>query len=351
LAIRADDVDLGRDRALVERFQAGDSDAFGELYGRYHQRLERFCLKRVGDPHDAEEVAQEAFTRALRAMSRLEGERRFYPWVSVIAARLCMDHHRRRARTEPSSTVDLGVIEGGQEDVADAADADLVVRAFERLGPRHREVLQLREMDGWSYQHIADHYQVSLGTVEALLFRARRALRREFETLNGGRLATLPVLGWLGSRLHQLRSRIQAALPNLTPLVANTLGAVFVVSSLVGLSGLGGSSSQRLTTGPVGPAGPLAGPFAGTGAPRVVFHPAGAAPAQPAATATQPAARAGRLGPLRVESAAAAQAEIAKQPIHIITPPVAVGVDPSAAVHLVVTSVRQVGHQVGVPGS
>ena len=349
LAIRADDVDLGRDRALVERFQAGDSAAFGELYGRYHQRLERFCLKRVGDPHDAEEVAQEAFTRALRAMPGLNGERRFYPWVSVIAARLCVDHHRRRSRTEPAPVVDLGVIEGGQEAITEVADTDLVVTAFERLGPRHREVLTLREMNGWSYQHIADHYQVSLGTVEALLFRARRALRREFEALSGGRMATLPVLGWLTSRLHQLRVRIQAALPNLTPLVANTLGAVIVVSTLVALSD-GGSSTQHLTTGPTGPAVPAAGPVAGPTARGLVPHATPASAPDPASPAT-PAAPARRFGPLRVESAAAAQAEIAQQPIHIITPPVAVGVDPSAAVHLVVTSVQRVGRQVGVPGS
>jgi RNA polymerase sigma factor (sigma-70 family) len=350
LAIRADDVDLGRDRALVERFQAGDSAAFGELYGRYQQRLQRFCLKRVGDPHDAEEVVQEAFTRALRAMPDLNGERRFYPWVSVIAARLCVDHHRRRARTEPAAVVDLGVIEGGQDAVTDVADTDLAARAFERLGPRHREVLQLREVDGWSYQHIADHYDVSLGTVEALLFRARRALRREFEALQGGRLAALPIVGWVAIRLHHVRSRLEAALPDLSPLVANTLGAVFVVSTLVALSG-GGAQVQPVNTAPAAPAVQTV-----AGAPAAATP--GSLPATELAGGDTPAvaaagngqAPAHTLGPLRVTSASAAQSAIDRQYLHVTTPVGSVGVDPNSAMYTIFKPVHQVEHQLGVNG-
>src|SRR5204862_4279643 len=99
MALRADDVDLNRDSLLVERFQSGDTEAFDDLYRRYYARLVRFCLRRVGDPHEAEEVAQEAFVRAYRALPRLTGERRFYPWMTVIAGRLCVDSHRRRSRT------------------------------------------------------------------------------------------------------------------------------------------------------------------------------------------------------------------------------------------------------------
>src|SRR5947199_87300 len=210
MALRVDDVDLTRDRALVERYQAGDSGAFDELYKRYYQRLERFCRKRVGDSHEAEEVAQEAFVRALSAMPRLEGERRFYPWVSVIAARLCVDTHRRRARTSPSDEIDLGTIDGGQDKVLDAVDIDLLRTAMENLGPRHREVLDLREQQGWSYQRIAEHYDVSLGTVEALLFRARKGLTREFLKAAGGErpgfLAGLPGVGCLGRRVAAHRA-------------------------------------------------------------------------------------------------------------------------------------------------
>src|SRR5690606_14212287 len=78
--MRAGDVDLVRDRALVEAWQAGDGTAFDDLYRRYFDRLRAFCRKRVGDPVEADDIAQEAFLRALQALPRLTGERRFYPW-------------------------------------------------------------------------------------------------------------------------------------------------------------------------------------------------------------------------------------------------------------------------------
>ncbi len=127
-------MDLERDRSLVRRFQAGDDDAFEELYRRYHDRLERFCRKRVADQHIAEEVAQEAFTRALTALPDLGGELRFYPWVSVIAARLCVDAHRRQWRYEAGRSPDPGSVPGGQEDIIDAVDSTLVMVALGRAG-------------------------------------------------------------------------------------------------------------------------------------------------------------------------------------------------------------------------
>jgi len=245
MALRADDVDLGRDRDLVLCAQSGDDDAFEDLYRRYFARLYRFCLRRVGDPHEAEELTQEAFTRAYRALPRLDGERRFYPWLSVIASRLCVDAFRRRSRSEPTPVVDLGVLEGGQEEVEDAGDIALLGRAMERLTPRHRHVLQLREQQGWSYQHIAEHYDVSLGTVEALLHRARRALRREFDLLadNGRRAAGLPVLGWLARRMDRLRHRMAGWEQAVTPLVGNAVAAGVVVMG----SALGGAAASPVT--------------------------------------------------------------------------------------------------------
>jgi RNA polymerase sigma-70 factor (ECF subfamily) len=221
MALRVDDVDLVRDRALVERFQEGDPAAFETLYKRYFDRLTRFCQKRVGDRHEAEEIAQEAFTRALRALPTFEGERRFYPWMTVIAGRLCVDTHRRRGRSEPTAAPDLGVIEGGQEQIVDAVDIAILAQALGRLAPRHREVLDLREQQSWSYQQIADHYEVTLGTVEALLFRARKALRREYLAVVGDERswAALPVVGLLLRRLGSWRARFQAwlgALPGVS---------------------------------------------------------------------------------------------------------------------------------------
>jgi RNA polymerase sigma-70 factor (ECF subfamily) len=212
LALRADDVDLSRDCRLVERFQSGDAAAFDDLYRRYYARLVRFCLRRVGDPHEAEEIAQEAFVRAYRALPRLAGERRFYPWVTVIASRLCVDSHRRQARTEVADVIDLGSVEANLDDIFAAVDRQYLADAMARLAPRHREVLHLREGEGWNAARIADHYAVSVGTVEALLHRARRSLRREFLALteNGGLLAGVPLIGALGRRFAAARHRVSA---------------------------------------------------------------------------------------------------------------------------------------------
>ncbi|MBV8159475.1 MAG: RNA polymerase subunit sigma-24, partial [Acidimicrobiia bacterium] len=68
MALRADDVDIDRDAALVERFQEGDEAAFADLYQRYFGRPRRYCQRRLGDPHDAEEAAQEALIKAYRAL-------------------------------------------------------------------------------------------------------------------------------------------------------------------------------------------------------------------------------------------------------------------------------------------
>lgn len=233
MALRVDDVDLVHDRALVERFQEGDAGAFETLYRRYFPRLTRFCQRRVGDPHEAEEIAQEAFTRALGALPAFEGERRFYPWMTVIAGRLCVDAHRRRGRAKPTAEVDLGAVDGGQERVVDAADAVVLTHALERLAPRHREVLDLRERRSWSYQQIADHYGVTLGTVEALLFRARKALRREFLAATGGeaRWAAVPVLGLLARPMASLRARLEMWFSALPPLAGPAFSVAVAVAA------------------------------------------------------------------------------------------------------------------------
>jgi RNA polymerase sigma-70 factor (ECF subfamily) len=239
MAVRADDVDLVRDRSLVELCQAGDEAAFGDLYTRYYQRLLRFCVRRVGNVHEAEEITQEAFARAFSAMPRFAGERRFYPWLTVIAARLCIDSHRRVSRAEPSADIDPGSVDGGQQQIIDNVDLAYLSQAMEQLGPRHREVLELRETHGWSYQQIADHYSVTMGTVEALLFRARKALRREFLALAGpdARLASLPVLGVMWRLAARMRMALNDVGSHLAPAAAASAMGIAAVAGGLGIGG------------------------------------------------------------------------------------------------------------------
>ncbi len=184
-----DDVDLARDRVLVTRAQGGDRTAFDDLYMRYYRRLYRFCLRRLRDSHEAEDVAQEAFARAWRALPSFGGDRRFYPWLSVIASHLCTDVLRRRNRSTPVAEFHQSNVasteDGGEELMVAAVDSDMVAKAFTRLSDRHQRILHLREGSGWSYQRIADHEGVGITAVETLLWRARQALKREFASLAG----------------------------------------------------------------------------------------------------------------------------------------------------------------------
>ena len=242
---RDDDVDIARDRALITRAQAGDRTAFDELYLHYSRRLYRLCLRRLSDPHEAEDVAQEAFVRAWRALPRFCGERRFYPWLSVIAANLCTDVLRKRSRSTPVAEFFGADSDTGEElddRLVHEVDAALVGQALTKLNERHRRVLSLREEQGMTYQAIAAHEGLAVSAVETLLWRARQALKREFTALaeaaegKGAALVGLGVVGRLLSRMLRLPGRGAKRLAHLSP-----ASAVLTVSSIsaVGALGLG----------------------------------------------------------------------------------------------------------------
>ncbi len=211
-----DDVDLDRDRALVERCQAGDSAAFGNLYARYYERLLRFCLRRLNDRHEAEDAAQEAFARAWKALPNFAGERRFYPWLTVIAGNICTDMLRRRSRSTPTDDLELGnhrpvgmgTSETSDELILAAVDGELVNKALDRLSVRHRHVLAMREGSGWTYQQMADHEGVEIGTIETLLWRARQALKREFTVLSESKGALAGFLAGSGALIRRSIMRV-----------------------------------------------------------------------------------------------------------------------------------------------
>ena len=327
MALRVEDIDLAADRELVERWQAGEHDAFDDLYRRYFTRLRSYCQRRVGDRDTAEEIAQEAFVKALQALPRFAGERRFYPWVTVIANRLCVDHHRRLGRVRPVEDVDPGSVDGDHGTrLAFLADVDNLDRALQRLGPRHLEVLELRERSGMTYQQIADHLDVPQSTVEALLFRARKALRREFFAVSGeGKLASLPLIGALVRRIAGARDRIGELLPTLSqlsgPVAAGAVAAVLAVGPGIGSGGVStavqatGAPNVRSTSAPAVPVAPA--PDLTTAAP--------SAPAwRPAPSEPTPAPPIESLS--GAESAAAAR----DMPVAVDSGPVVVGVDPAA---------------------
>lgn len=350
MAIRAElieqdrvEVDLDRDRALVLRYQRGDDAAFDELYRRYYPRLNLYCQRRVGDRHVAEELAQEAFVRALRAMPRFAGERRFYPWMTVIAQRLCIDHHRRSSRVEPAPDIDPGVVDADHDALFAAVDAGHLAEAMQRVAPRHREVLELREQHGWSYLQIASHLNVPVTTVEALLHRARKALRREYLSVSSGtRLAGVPLLGAGLAAVARWRARLSNG-SSFTQHAIQLAPAAIAGVAAVGFILVPGSSvpSQHLTT--ASPKAVAAAPVADVvpAAPAAIAAEPGAVvvvtPSAPAAIADSPAAPApsADLGVAQVYSGPEATdywtQQVQAAPIHVDLGPLAqVGLDPVA---------------------
>jgi RNA polymerase sigma-70 factor (ECF subfamily) len=316
--MRVEQIDLAHDRQLVEAWQAGDATAFDDLYRRYFGRLRDFCDRRVGSAA-AEEVAQDTFVKALQALPRFSGERRFYPWLTVIASRLCIDHHRKNGRVQPSDHIDAGSVDDGLEArFTLQAELDHLDRALSRLGPRHAEVLDLRERRGLSYQEIAGQLGVPHSTVEALLFRARKALRREFQAVSAERLAAVPGLGWVVTRLGRARDRLTFATLDLGAL-GGTLAAGAVTAVLVALPSAPAPSTAVATTrawrppsvvvAPLTGPAPLPTPLSGTTRP---------VPAPPALT---PAVR-----PTRGTEA---QREASAMPLHLDLVQTGAGLDPA----------------------
>ena len=230
------ELELDRDRDLVELHQAGDRYAFTELYALHYGRLVRFCWRLTRDSHAAEEVAQEAFARAFASVHRLEGERRFYPWLTVIARRLVIDRVRERGRFEFHADLEAGFSRPAEDIAVQRIDGDHVAMAFGRLSDRHQDVLRLRDWEGLSYDAIAARLGVPSTTVAPLLHRARQSLRREYLAATRNRVASWLHLAPLFLAARRLRDRAAmwtAHLPDPSVFAAPMAGAVLGASMLL----------------------------------------------------------------------------------------------------------------------
>jgi RNA polymerase sigma-70 factor (ECF subfamily) len=248
VALRADDVDLDRDAALVERFQDGDEQAFADLYQRYFGRLRRYCQRRLDDPNDAEEAAQEALVRAYRALPTFGGNRRFYPWLRVIAANLCTDRCRRKPVAALSDP------EGGDvvvDSVFERLDQAFVQAALRELNPRHQTALSLWA-EGHPSRRIAEELGCSTGAVDVTLHRARQSFRTRFLALAGdGKMAGLALFpAALGRWAQRWRARIVTRVgehADLASPLAAKLAAGAIAITVVGGAVATSRSAQQVT--------------------------------------------------------------------------------------------------------
>jgi RNA polymerase sigma-70 factor, ECF subfamily len=183
------------DQQLVERVQAGDKAAFNLLVLKYQHRVLKLVSRFVSDAAEAEDVAQEAFLKAYRALASFRGDSAFYTWLYRIAintAKNALVSSRRRP-----VDFDLDLQDPEQYDRhAKLKEADtpegvllteeirtVVERAMEQLPEDLRTAIVLRELEGLSYEEIAEAMDCPVGTVRSRIFRAREAIDKKLKPL------------------------------------------------------------------------------------------------------------------------------------------------------------------------
>ncbi len=192
--------DGGDDGDLVLAVQRGDVDAFAQLYRRHYPAVRRACQRRLSDVHEADEVSQAAFVRAFERIHQCAGERRFGPWIHVIARSLCMDAFRAHARVEPREEPLAGGYDHRpnepEESLLSSERADQVQQALASLPDRQRRAVIARDWEGLRPGEIAERLGLSVGAVDSLLLRARRRLALSYRRLageGGGGAVTVPI--------------------------------------------------------------------------------------------------------------------------------------------------------------
>jgi RNA polymerase sigma-70 factor, ECF subfamily len=186
------------DQQLVLRAQRGDKRAFELLVMKYQRKLGRLLSRLVRDPAEVEDVTQEAFIKAYRALPSFRGDSAFYTWLYRIAINTGKNYLVALGRRAPTTTgIDLEDAENFED--ADALRdtstpeselegkqvADVVNKAMEALPEDLRTAITLREIEGLSYEEIANVMSCPIGTVRSRIFRAREAIAADLRPLLG----------------------------------------------------------------------------------------------------------------------------------------------------------------------
>ncbi len=188
--------ELELDLALIKKVQQGDKRAFDRLVIKYQAKVMHLILRLVRDPHDAADIAQETFIRAYRALPTFRGESAFYTWLYRIAVNTAKNHLASVHRRPLTESLD-GDEEGEQREVPmrlrDYATPEKILlkeqilatiqQTLERLPVELKTALLLREIEGMSYDEIAQTMDCPVGTVRSRIFRAREAIDAQLQPL------------------------------------------------------------------------------------------------------------------------------------------------------------------------
>ena len=177
-----------QETAAIQSVLDGDVNAFEVLVKEYEKNVYNLALRMTGNSEDAADMSQEAFIKAYNSLSSFRGDSKFSVWLYRIVSNVCLDYLRSRTR---KPTVSLSTEnDDGEEielDIADETQSpeflfdrrltrDAVRRGLAALPPDHREILLLREIQGLSYEEIAEALELEAGTVKSRIFRARKKL-------------------------------------------------------------------------------------------------------------------------------------------------------------------------------
>ena len=186
------------DQQLVERVQKGDKRAFDVLVLKYQHRIYSLVTRFVRDPDEVQDVVQEAFIKAYRALPGFRGESAFFTWLYRIAINTAKNYLVSRARRPPGADVDIEDAEylesaGALRDLAGPENQlmteqlrAVIDKAIRALPEDLRTALTLREFEGLSYEEIAEVMRCPVGTVRPRIFRAREAVDHEILPLIEG---------------------------------------------------------------------------------------------------------------------------------------------------------------------
>jgi len=196
------------DLSLVRRVQRGDKSAFDLLVRKYQHKVVKLVMRYMRDPADAEDVAQEAFIKAYRALPQFRGDSAFYTWLYRIAINTAKNAIVSRGRSPIDYDLDLQNPEESyeaQSRLADTATPEALVlteeirsivnAAIGALPEDLRTAIVLRELEGMSYEEIAASMDCPVGTVRSRIFRAREAIDRKLAEVFEGGLGRAEELG------------------------------------------------------------------------------------------------------------------------------------------------------------
>ena len=176
---------------LIQRASKGDSGAFETLVVTYEKGVYNLAFRLVGDREDAMDIVQEVFLKAYQALPRFRGDSRFSTWIYRVCVNASLDHLRKKQK-QPSYSLDepLALKESSvtrevadeNQNVEDSVEVKFmssdVLATLKNLDPAHRAIILLSDVQGYSYQEIADILGLSMGTVKSRLHRARNMVRK-----------------------------------------------------------------------------------------------------------------------------------------------------------------------------